>query len=139
MNDAISDILNRIYTNSLVGNKRVSFPATKMTESIVTVLHSEGFIDSFEKNGKSNKKSIEVEIAYISQDESGKEKGKLRPVFEGFNRISKPSRRVYAGVKDIMYDRADRTTRFLSTPKGVLSEKDARKNGVGGEVLFEIW
>lgn len=139
MNDAISDILNRIYTNSLVGNKKVSFPATKMTESVVTVLQSEGFIDSFEISGKNTKKSIEVEIAYIQEERAGNDKGKLKPVFEGFNRISKPSKRVYTGVKDIMYDRADRTTRFLSTPKGVLSEKEARKNGVGGEVLFEIW
>lgn len=139
MNDTISDILNRIYTNSLVGNKKVSFPATKIAESVVTVLQSEGFIDSFEKSGKDNKKSIEVEIAYIQQDGPGNDKGKLKPVFEGFNRISKPSRRVYTGVKDIMHDRADRTTKFFSTPKGVLSEKEARKNGVGGEVLFEIW
>ena len=137
MNDAISDILNRIYTNSLVGNKKVSFPATKMTESVVEVLKLEGFIDSFEKTGKNTKKSIEVEISYVSGDQTGNRK--LKPVFEGFKRVSKPSRRVYTGVKDIMYDRADRTTRVLSTPKGVFSEKEARKNGVGGEILFEIW
>ena len=140
MNDIISDILNRIYTNSLIGKKTVSFPATKKTESVVKFLESEGFIDSFKKSGDDVKKDIEVQISYISYNsKGGVGEGNMKPVFEGFKRVSKPSRRVYARVKDIMYDRADRTIRVLSTSKGVFSEKEARKNKVGGEVLFEIW
>ncbi len=140
MNDTIADMLNRIYTASLAGNKNAFFPATKMTESICEVLKSEGYIDSFTKAGKAPKKNIEVEISYITKnnDDIGVE-GKPKAVFGGFSRVSKLSRRVYTGVANIKFDRADRKTLVLSTPKGVLVEKDARKAGVGGEVLFEIW
>ncbi len=140
MNDIISDMLNRIYTGSLAGKRTVSFPATKITESITELLHSEGYIDSFTKTGKDPKKNIEVEISYFSKNglvEADESRGKA--VMSGFTRVSKPSRRIYAGVADIKFDRPERSTRVLSTPKGVLSEKDAREKGVGGEILFEIW
>ncbi len=140
MNDNIADMLNRIYTASLAGNKTASFPATKMTESISKVLQSEGYINSFTKIGKDPKKDIEVEISYRSEDNTvaGIE-GKSKAVIEGFSRVSKPSKRVYAKVANIRFDRPDRTMLVLSTPKGILTEKEAREAGVGGEVLFEIW
>ena len=140
MNDTISDMLNRIYTSSLVGNKTVVVPSTKMTEAISEVLKNEGYIESFFKTGKKNIKNIEIAISYetVSDDNLGYIK-KSKAVLEGFRRISKPSCRVYAGVKDFKFDRRDRTMRVLSTPKGVVTEKQAKEDGVGGEILFEIW
>ena len=139
MNDAISDMLNRIYTNALVGNETASFPLTKMTEAVADLLKKEGYIRSINKTGKKNIKTIEVEISYDVLNEGLSAGEKKKAVFEGFNRISKPSRRVYVGVNDFKFDRRDRTTRVLSTPKGVLSEREARDAGVGGELLFEVW
>lgn len=139
MNDAISDMLNRIYTNALVGNKTASFPLTKTTEAVTNLLKKEGYIESIVKTGKKNIKTIEVEISYdVLSGEFGAGE-KTKAAFEGFKRISKPSRRVYVGVNDFKFDRKDRTMRVLSTPKGILSERDAREARVGGELLFEIW
>ncbi|MGM0482323.1 MAG: 30S ribosomal protein S8 [Patescibacteria group bacterium] len=134
MNDKVADMLNRIYTNTLVGKDTVSFPATKLTESITEVLRSEGFISAFalNKNNKKAGKNIEVEIRY--REENGKD-----PVMKGFSRISKPSCRVYLGVSDIKNGKDALSTRVISTPKGVLTHKQAIKEGVGGEILFDIW
>ncbi|MFP4022318.1 MAG: uS8 family ribosomal protein [Candidatus Paceibacterota bacterium] len=139
-NDAIADTLNRIYTNALVGNRKVSVPFNKMTESIAQVLQSEGFIESFSKAGKKvSDRSIEINISYIEEEDERGVKNKPKAVIKGFSRVSKPSKRVYARVKDIKTGKKDRATRVFSTPQGVLSESKAREIGVGGELLFEIW
>ncbi|MGM0629123.1 MAG: 30S ribosomal protein S8 [Patescibacteria group bacterium] len=134
MNDKVADMLNRIYTNTLVGKETVSFPANKLTESIAEVLRSEGYVSSFvlNKNNKKAGKNIEVEIKY--REENGKD-----PVMKGFSRISKPSCRVYASVEDIKSGKDPLSTRILSTPKGVLTHNQAIKEKVGGEILFDIW
>lgn len=134
MNDKVADMLNRIYTNSLVGKSTVSFPATKLTESVTEVLQSEGYLSSFtlNKNNKKAGKNIEVEIHY-------KEANGKKPVMKGFSRISKPSCRIYAGVNDIRKGKDALSTRIVSTPKGILTDKKAIKEGLGGELLFDIW
>lgn len=139
-NDPIADMLNRIYTNTLVGKRAVSFPATKVTEAVTEVLQSEGYLSSFAKNSKKNRSFIEAEINYfVERNKSGAGNGVEKPVMKGFSRVSKSSCRIYVGVRDIKTNKDLLVTRVLSTPKGVLTDRKAIEEGVGGELLFEIW
>jgi small subunit ribosomal protein S8 len=93
-------------------------------------LEQVGFIASVEKSGKKVRKNIEVTLMY--------EKNGL-PTISGVKRVSKPGRRLYRGFKEIVPVRYGTGTLVLSTPKGILTDTEARKEKVGGETLFEIW
>ncbi len=105
-------------------------PYSKLKFEIANVLLSESYIKSFSVKGKKVRKHIEVEIAY-------RDDGSVR--ITDVNRISKLSRRVYLGAKDIRPVKQGTGLLVLSTPKGILSGRDARKQMVGGEALFSIW
>jgi len=130
MVDPIADMLVRIRNAGLARQDSTTVPYSKLKFEIANVLLSESYIKSFSVKGKKVRKHLEVEIAYR---ESGE------PRIEGGERISKLSRRVYAGAKDIRPIKQGTGTLILSTPKGILTGKDARKQGVGGEVLFSIY
>jgi|SRR3989344_7192451 len=128
--DQIGDMLTRIKNAGTAGQEATTVPYSKLKFEIANVLLSEGYIKSFSVKGKKIRKHLEVEIAY-------REDGS--PRIEGAERISKLSRRVYAGAKDIRPVKQGTGTLVLSTPKGILTGKVARKEGVGGEVLFSIY
>src|SRR3989344_1798591 len=123
-------MLVRITNASLAGQESTTVPYSKLKFEIANVLLSEGYIKSFSVKGKKVRKHLEIEIAY---------KGNRSPRVEGVNRISKLSRRVYLGAKDIRLVKQGLGLLMLSTPRGVMSGKEARKANVGGEALFSIW
>lgn len=130
--DKISNLIIKIKNGANAGKKSVSTPNSLFAESVLSLLQKEGFINGFSKKGSDNGvvKEIEVELAY---DESGKSK------VTGVERVSKLSRRVYKGADEIIPVRNGFGVFVFSTPKGVMTGKEARKQNVGGEALFKIW
>ena len=125
--DPISDFLVRLQNASRVGHSSVKTPYSMMKEAVAKILEKEGYLASIEKHKKGE--PLEVTLSY---------KNNL-PAISGFKRISKPSRRMYVGVRDIHTIKRGRGLLVLSTPAGILSGKEARAQRVGGEALFEIW
>lgn len=107
----------------------VVFPYSKLKLAVLDVLLKEGYIKSFGKKGKKVVKFIEVVLSY-----DGKE-----PRINGVKRVSKTSKRIYLGTKDIRKVKNGLGSLILSTPKGIMTDKMAKEQKVGGEALFEIW
>ena len=121
-------MLISIKNGGLVKKATVTLPASKMKAAILELLKNEGYIKTYKVAGDS-KPTIEVVLAYT----------KDAPRIHGVARVSKQSKRVYTGVKDITSFKYGHGMTVLSTPKGILSDKQARKELVGGEILFTIW
>lgn len=126
--DSIANMLVAIKNAGLAKRASVLIPHSKMKEAILTVLKNEGYIKTYHVVGDS-KPSLEVVLEY---------KG-TSPRISGVTRVSKVSNRVYKGVKDITPVKYGHGTAVFSTPKGIMTDKEARKEQVGGEVLFTIW
>jgi len=126
--DPIADMLVRIKNASMVGASSISLPTSKMKVAIATLLQKEGYVAGTGKSKKGN--MLQVELAYRAD---------RTPVMTGFKRVSKPSRRMYAGTRDIRPVKRGHGLLVLSTPAGVLTGKEAHTKRVGGEMLFEIW
>lgn len=120
----------RLKNGSAVGKKSVSVPFSAFKQAIADKLKEAGYVQGVEKRGKKVKKTIEITLKY---DDEG------NAAIHGARRISKPGRRLYRSVLDIHPIRYGHGALFLSTPKGVLTDKEAKKEKVGGEALFEIW
>lgn len=127
--DSIANMIIMMKNGSLAGLASVTFPYSKMKEAILVCLKQEGYVGVFSKKIKKGQPVLEVALIY----EGGK------PRITEVDRISKQSRRVYFGMKDIHSVRSGSGLLVLSTPKGILSGKEARKEQVGGEALFKIW
>lgn len=125
MTDPISDMLVRLQNASRVGHTSVTLPFSAMKQSIAKVLQSEGYITDAKK--KDN--TLTMGLIYKSG----------RPAINGVKRISKPSRRMYLGVRDVRPVKRGVGLLVLSTPAGIITGKEARAKRVGGEALFEIW
>lgn len=124
--DKIGDFLIRMKNGNLAGKEMVSVYTSNMKEAIADALVRAGFLKSFSKNGK----MLEVVLNYKS-DKSAK--------IKGVQRVSKPSRRVYQKSNELKPFKNGFGAVVLSTPVGILSNKEATKKKVGGEVLFKIW
>jgi|TARA_B100000768_G_C11080997_1_gene290798 small subunit ribosomal protein S8 len=129
--DTIADMLTRIRNANLAKHQIVQIPSTKITKNISQVLLAEGLIDSFEelKNGLNS--SLLLSLKY-----SGKER---KPHIEKIQRISKPGLRVYSGSKKMPRILGGFGTAIVSTSQGLMTDHQARKKGVGGELLCYIW
>ena len=130
MTDRIGDFIIRLKNAGAVKKQSVSIPYSSFKAAIAEKLKEAGYIKAVEKRGKKVKKSLEVILKY---DNKG------TPVIQGVKRVSKPGRRLYRSVLEISPVRYGHGALILSTPKGVLTDKEARKEKVGGEALFEIW
>ena len=128
--DTIADMLTRIRNANLAKHQIVQIPSTKVTRSIANVLLTEGFIESFEELKNGLKSSILVSLKYV-----GKER---KPSIEKIQRISKPGLRVYSGSKKMPRILGGFGTAIVSTSKGLMTDQQARKEGVGGELLCYI-
>lgn len=126
--DPIADMLIRVKNSAVVGKNAVEIPYSKIKFSIAKLLESQGVLEDVSRQGRKTKKLIKAKIAYNANGE---------PRFSFVKRVSKPSRRVYVDVRNLKRG-SGLGFRVLSTPRGILLEKDAKKNNVGGEVLFEI-
>ena len=114
---------------SLAGKEFVSFPYSKFKNAIAECLKKEGYVSEYAKKVKTGIPVLEVKLIYKDK----------KPKITEVERISKQSRRVYFGMKDIHSVRNGSGLLVLSTPKGILSGKEARKAQVGGEALFRVW
>ena len=126
MTDPIADMLTRIRNANQMRNKEVAMPLSKMKLEIAKILDSEGFIEKY--TVKDN--TLTLTLKYGQNKER---------VITGLKRISKPGLRVYAGADEIPYVLNGLGIAIISTPKGVMTDKLARKNNVGGEVIAYIW
>jgi len=130
MTDPIADMLTRIRNAQAVKKETVVFPYSKIKWEILNVLSKNNYIKGLDKTNKKNKKFIEIILKYDEEK---------APKISELKRVSKPSRRVYVHAKDIWFFKKGLGIKVLSTPKGILSDKEAKKLNVGGEVLLEIW
>ncbi len=130
MNDPIGDMLTRIRNSQMRGKSTVSTPASTMRARVLDVLLSEGYIRGYEKKPTDNGQGeFEISLKYYEGI----------PVIREIKRVSKPGRRVYMGVKDIPSVRNGLGVSIVSTPKGVMSDANARAANVGGEVLCTVF
>ncbi len=127
VNDPISDFLVRLQNASMVGHSSVTLPYSSIKNAIAKILEREGYLTNVSKRNN----SLVVGLSYAAA--TG------RPTINGVKRISKPSRRLYMGVRDVQPVKRGHGLLVLSTPAGVVTGKEAREKRVGGEVLFEIW
>jgi small subunit ribosomal protein S8 len=129
MTDPVSDMIVRIKNASDSRKESVVFPYSKLKAAIMDVLFKEGYVKSYSKKGKKIQKFIEAVLVY----EGGV--GRIH----GVDRVSKTSKRVYQKVSDIKKVKSGFGTLILSTPKGIMTDKQAREAKTGGEALFKIW
>ena len=130
MNDPLGDMLTRIRNASMRGKSTVRTPASKVRRWVLDVLKAEGYIRSYEE-AKSARGLPEIEISLKYSDG--------QPVIRELRRVSTPGRRVYSGVKEIPQVRQGLGISIVSTPKGVMSDAQARSDNVGGEVLCTVF
>jgi small subunit ribosomal protein S8 len=123
------DLLARIKNAMRAKKESLVTPYSKMDFAVLKILEESGYIKSASKKEGGKKNFIEVKLAY----ENG------RPRINDFKILSKPSRRLYTGYKELTAVRQGEGLAVLSTPQGIMSNRSARKNKVGGEYLFQIW
>ncbi len=133
MIDPIADMLARIRNASAVGHNTVAVPTSTIKVAIAQILKEEGFIQDFEVTSGQTHAMLRIWLKYTG------DRRQRRPVITGMERVSSPGRRVYTGKDEIPWVLAGAGVAILSTPKGVLSGAQARRLGVGGEVLCYVW
>lgn len=130
-NDTISDMLTRIRNANSAKNQVTAIPATKMTQSIAHVLRQEGYISDFEEIGEGIDRRLMLSLKY---------KGKNRqPIITVLKRVSRPGLRVYSNHRDLPKVLGGIGIAIVSTSKGIMTDREARRQGVGGEVLCFIY
>ena len=125
MHDPIADMLTRIRNAQLVGHSEVTMPASQLKSAIAKVLKDEGYIEDFATRENGAKKELAIGLKYYAG----------RPVIERLERVSKPGLRVYKGRNDIPRVMNGLGVAILSTSRGVMTDRKARADGLGGEVL----
>lgn len=131
MSDPIADMLTRIRNANTAKHDIVEVPASKMKKAISEILLNEGYIKGFEVKEDGVKSTIRITLKY------GKDKNEK--IISGIKKISKPGLRVYADTHNLPKVLGGLGTAIISTNKGVITDKEARKLGVGGEVIAFIW
>lgn len=128
--DTIADLLTRIRNASSARHDTVDVPASNMKKSIVRILHEEGYIKDFKVIEDDKQGVIRIALKYTA--------GKT-PVITGLRRVSKPGLRIYTNCEEMPRVMKGLGIAILSTNKGIMTDKEARKNNVGGEVLAFVW
>jgi small subunit ribosomal protein S8 len=128
MSDPISDMLTRIRNAQLANKAAVVMPSSKVKLAIAKVLKDEGFVEDFVVRENEGKPALEIGLKYYAG----------RPVIERIDRISKPGLRIYRGANDIPRVMNGLGVAIVSTPKGVMTDRNARASNVGGEVLCVV-
>jgi small subunit ribosomal protein S8 len=130
MTDPIADLLTRIRNGAHARKEQVDVPWSTVKEKIVEVLTAEGFLKEHSLIEQDGHRMLRVWLKYDGQN---------RPVIGGLKRVSRPSLRIYVGAQEIPAIRNGLGTCILSTPNGVLTDREARKRNVGGEILCSVW
>jgi len=131
-NDTIADMLTRIRNANMARHQTTKIPSTKMTRNIARVLQEEGFIAQFEEEAQEGvKRNLVVTLKY---------KGKNRqPIVTALKRVSKPGLRVYSNRKELPRVLGGIGIAIISTSHGIMTDREARRQGLGGEVLCYVW
>ncbi|PMQ00980.1 MAG: 30S ribosomal protein S8 [Dictyoglomus sp. NZ13-RE01] len=129
LTDPIADMLTRINNANQRRKPFVEVPFSKIKLSIAEILLKEGYIENYEVLGEEPKKVIKIWLKYINKT----------PVIQGLKRVSKPGRRLYAGKEELPRVLGGLGIAIVSTSKGIMTDKEARALGIGGEVLCMVW
>lgn len=127
--DTISDMLNRIRNSQAVLKEQVEIPFSSLKYEIASILKERGFILKAEKKGKKNRKIIEITLKYNDKI----------PAIAGLKRISRSGQRIYKSFKDLRPVKSGYGMAIISTSKGLMTDKEAKKQRLGGEIICEIW
>ena len=130
MTDPIADMLARVRNASTAFHEEVEIPASKIKESIAKILAEEGYVDGFEVLRDNGHPKLKIKLRYTGERER---------VISGIRRISKPGRRVYRSATDLPRVLGGLGVAIISTSQGVMTDKQARRQKVGGEVLAYVW
>jgi len=130
MTDPVGDMLTRIRNAGQARHRQVLCPSSKLKEAVARVLSEEGFVGAVHVEGEASRRSLVIEMRYGDD-------GHL--IIDGLRRVSKPSRRVYVRRQEVPRVRKGLGMAVISTPKGVMCDRDARDSKLGGEVLCEVW
>lgn len=128
--DPIADMLTRIRNAVAVGHERVAMPSSKLKVNIAQILVDEGFVDRYEVNGNGHRSELELVLRYAER---------RRPVIEGIKRVSRPGHRVYRGARELPRVQGGLGVAVVSTSKGLMADREARKRRLGGEIVCEVW
>jgi small subunit ribosomal protein S8 len=128
--DPIGDLLNRVLNGHHARHATVRVPWSRIKESICGILRATGYVRDFERAAVSGHPMLVVTLAY----DAGR-----KPAILGARRVSRPGRRIYAGADKLPKVRGGLGVAILTTPAGVMTDAEARKRRVGGEVLCEVW
>jgi small subunit ribosomal protein S8 len=130
MSDPLGDMLTRIRNGQRIGSSSVTAPASRLRSNVLDVLKREGYIRDFEVNDlRSGVRNVEIFLKY----------NEGQPVIQKISRVSRPGRRVYSKIKELPQVFNGLGIHILSTPRGVLSDNEARGHNVGGEVLCRVF
>jgi len=127
--DPVSDMLTSIRNALAVKHSTVVIPFSNFKYGIAKIFEKEGFIEKIEKKGRKSKRLIEITLKYSDDT----------PAISGLKRISKPGQRIYSNWKKIKRVKGGYGMAVISTSKGLMTNKEARKNKLGGEIICEIW
>ncbi|MCU0524591.1 MAG: 30S ribosomal protein S8 [Elainella sp. Prado103] len=130
-NDTIADMLTRIRNANLARHQTTEVPSTKMTRSIAKVLQEEGFISEYSEKADGVRQILVISLKY-----QGKNR---RPIISALKRVSKPGLRVYSNRKELPRVLGGIGIAIISTSSGIMTDRDARRQGLGGEVLCYVW
>ena len=128
--DPIADYLTRIRNGIMAGHDAVVVPSSKIKAGLCGILKQEGYIHSFKQVEHEGREYLIVNLKYVKDKEN---------VIHGLRRVSRPGLRIYSGAQEIPDVHGGLGIAILSTPKGLLTGKDAKKQNVGGEVLAHVW
>lgn len=130
MTDPIADMLTRIRNANQALHPTVSMPSSKLKEEVAKILAAEGYIEGYEVTASGVKKTLELKLKYLP-DRSR--------VISGLRRLSNPGRRVYRGADDLPRVQGGLGVVVVSTSQGLLTDSEARRRRLGGEILCEVW
>ena len=128
--DPIADLLIRLANGARRRHEAVHVPASRLKRQILDILQREGYILSVEEASREGRPECKVELRYVNQEQ---------PMITGTKRVSKPGRRVYVGTSNIPRIRNGIGLAIISTSKGLMTDSESRRAGMGGEVLCSVW
>ena len=128
--DPIADMLTRIRNANMALHPETTMPSSKLKEQVARILSEEGFIDGYKVDDARVGKELTVRLRYGND---------RQPILTGIKRISKPGLRVYSGASDVPRVRGGIGIAIVSTSDGVMTDREARRRNVGGEILCEVW
>ena len=130
VSDPISDLLTRLRNATMVSKSNIEIPHSKFKFQLATLLKDEGYVSDVKVEGDGTKKVINIELKYSDEGAS---------VISGMNRLSKPGNRVYSSFDNLPRNNGGLGTVIVSTSRGLLSDSEARKRKLGGELICEVW